>query len=109
MKSLKQNVVSIPRDNDKEIEIHGGAGEKGKNIFRVSHWKTQCINYFNRYFKTSPVIAGPSDKDIIMKTLCSVCSDSKSRGFVFKNYNITKHMEFLGYNKGLLVANLGAA
>ena len=109
LKSLKQNVASIHRDNDKEIEIHGGAGEKGKNIFRVSHWKTQCRNYFNRYFKTSPVIAGPSDKDIIMKTLCSVCSDSKSRGFVFKNYNITKHMEFLGYNKGLLVANLGAA
>ena len=44
VKSLKQNVVSIPRDNDKEIEIHGGAGEKGKNIFRVSHWKTQCRN-----------------------------------------------------------------
>ena len=92
VKSLKQNVASIPRDNDKEIEIHGGAGEKGKEVFKVSHWKTKCRNYFNRYFKTLPVIVGPSDNDIIMKTLCFVCSGSKSRGFVFKNYNITRHM-----------------
>ena len=109
VKFLKQSVASIPRDNDKEIEIDGGAGEMGKNIFKVSHWKTQCRSYFKRYFKSSPVIVGPSDKDKIMNTLCSVCSGSKSRGFVFKNYDITKHMDFLGYNKGLLVANLGAA
>ena len=109
VKILKQSVASIPRDNDKEIEIDGGAGEMGKNIFKVSHWKTQCRSYFKRHFKSSPVIVGPSDKDKIMNTLCSVCSGSKSRGFVFKNYDITKHMDFLGYNKGLLVANLGAA
>ena len=109
VKFLKQSVASIPRDNDKEIEIDGGAGEMGKNIFKVSHWKTQCRSYFKRHFKSSPVIVGPSDKDKIMNTLCSVCSGSKSRGFVFKNYDITKHMDFLGYNKGLLVANLGAA
>ena len=109
VKSLKQNVASIPRNNDKEIEIHGGVGEMGKYIFKVSRWKTQCRNYYNRYFKTSPVIVGPSDRDIIMSTLCSVCTGSKSRGFVFKNYDITKHMEFLGYKKELLVANLGAA
>ena len=109
VKFLKQSVASIPRDNDKEIEIDGGAGEMGKNIFKVSHWKTQCRSYFKRHFKSSPVIVGPSDKDKIMNTLCSVCSGSKSRGFVFKNYDITKHMDFLGYNKGLLVANLGVA
>ena len=39
VKFLKQSVASIPRDNDKEIEIDGGAGEMGKNIFKVSHWK----------------------------------------------------------------------
>ena len=109
VKSLKQNVASISCNNDKEIEIHGGAGEMGNNIFQVSHWKTKCRNYFNRYFKTSSVIVGPSDRDKIVSTLCSVCSGCKSRGFVFKNYDITKHMEFPGYNKGLLVANLGVA
>ena len=102
VKSLKQNVASISRDNDKEIEIHGGAGEMGKNIFQVSHWKIQCRNYFNRYFKTSSVIVRPSDRDKIMSTLCSVCSGCKSRGFVFKHSDITKHMEFIRYNKGLL-------
>ena len=35
VKSLKQNVASLPRDNDKEIEMPGVAGEKEKNIFKV--------------------------------------------------------------------------
>ena len=106
-KALKQNVASLPRDNDKEIEICGGAGEIGINVLKVAHWKTECQNYFNRYFKTSRTIVGPSDRDAIINTLSSVCSDSKGRGFVFKNYNIAKHMEFLGYTKGSLDAKLG--
>ena len=103
---LEQNVASMSRDNKKAIEIHGGAGEKGINIFNVAKWKPKCKSYFNRYFKTSPIIVGPSDRDTIMNTLSSVCSDSKSRGFVFKNYDIVKHMKFLGYAK---ISRLGVA
>ena len=36
-KALKKNVAFMPRDNDKEIEIHGGAGEKGIKVFKVVH------------------------------------------------------------------------
>ena len=103
---LEQNVASMSRDNKKPIEIHGGAGEIGINIFNVAKWKPKCKSYFNRYFKTSPIIVGPSDRDTIMNTLSSVCSDSESRGFVFKNYDIVKHMKFLGYAK---ISRLGVA
>ena len=101
-------MASIPRDSNKEIEIHGGAGEIGIKVFKVVQWKTECKNYFNRHFKTSRIIAVPSVGDKIIKTVSSVCYDSKDRGFIFKNYDIVKHLEFLGYNKGSLIENLGS-
>ena len=108
-KVLKQSVSSIPRDNKKEIEIHGGAGELGVKVFKGAQWKIKCKRYFNRYFKISSIISVPSDGDMIMDTLSSVCSDNKSRGFVFKNYDIAKHLDFLGYDKVALKEKLGAA
>ena len=107
-KTLKENVASMSRDNDKEIEINGGAGEIGTKVVKVAQWKVKCESYFNRYYKTSNIIMVPSDGDKIMNTLSSLCFDSKSRGFVFKNYDIVKHLEFLGYAKAPLEANLGA-
>ena len=104
-KILQQNVVSMSRNKKKDVAINGGAGEMGINIFKVAKWKPKCKSYFNRYYKTSHVIVGPSDSDRIMKTLNSFCSDSKSRGFIFKNYNIREHMKLLGYK----VARLGEA
>ena len=106
-KALKQNIVSMPRDEEREIEIHGGAGELGKKVFKVTQWKGKCKRYFNRYFKTSSVILVPSDSDRIMDALSFLCSDNESRGFVFRNYNIAEHLEFLGYDKNSLIAKLG--
>ena len=97
----------MPRDNNKELEIHGGVGEIGVKVLKMVQWKKKCKSYFNRYFKTSSIILMPSDRDMIMNTLSSICSDTKGRGFVFKNYNIVKHLEFLGYTKAALKVNLG--
>ena len=80
----------MPRDNNKELEIHGGVGEIGVKVLKMVQWKKKCKSYFNRYFKTSSIILMPSDRDMIMNTLSSICSDTKGRGFVFKNYNIVK-------------------
>ena len=107
-KVLKQNVSSIPRDNEKEIEIHGGAGKLGITVFKGAKWKIKCKRYFNRHFKTSSVISMPSDEDMVMDTLRSVCFRNNSRGFIFKNYDIAKHLEFLGYDKEALKEKLGA-
>ena len=41
----------------------------------------------------------PSDGNIIMNVLVFLCSDNKGRGFVFKNYDIVKHLAFLEYPK----------
>ena len=107
-KVLMENVSAIPRDIEKKIEIHLGAGELGIKVFKGEQWKIKCKRYFNRHFKTSTIISVPSDEDMIMDTLCSVCSDNKSRGFVFKNYDIAKHLEFLGYDKVVLKEKVGA-
>ena len=106
-KKLKQSVASMPRDNKKELEIHGGVGEIGVKVVKISQWKKKCKSYFNQYFKTSSIILMPSDTDMIMSTLSSICSNGNGRGFVFKNYDIVKHLEFLGYTEDLLKVNLG--
>ena len=51
----------------------------------------------------------PSNGDTIMNTLSSVCSDREGRAFVFKDYKITKHLGFLGYDKVVLQEKLGMA
>ena len=108
-KTLMENVTFVFRDEEKKIEIHGGAGKRGMQIVKVSQWKTKCKSYYNRYYKTSKIVLVPSNKDMIMNTLSILCNDISSRGFVFKNYNIIKHLEFLGYDKAALKAKLGAA
>ena len=51
-KVLKQNVASMLRDNEKEIEINGGAGEIGIKVVKVTQWENKSKSYFNRYYKT---------------------------------------------------------
>ena len=97
--ALRQTITSMPRENEKEIQMHGGAGETGVKVTKVAQWKAKCKSYFNRYYKTSKVIMVPSDGDIIMNALGFLCSDNKGRGFVFKNYDIVKHLAFLEYPK----------
>ena len=106
-KVLKENITSIQCDYEREIEIHRGAGAIRIDVFNIRQWKIKCRNYFNRYYKTSDIIMGPSERDKIMDTLNIVCSENESRGFVFKNYDIVKHLEFLGYSKVSLEAKLG--
>ena len=108
-KLLIENVSAIPRDNEKTIEIHGGAGKLGRKVFKGEQWKIKCKHYFNRYFKTSAIISVSSDGDMVIDTFSSVCSYNKSRGFVFKNYDIAKHFEFLGYDRETLEKKLGVA
>ena len=108
-KVIKENIASLDHDNEKIIEIYGGASELGVKIYKLAHWKTKCKSYFNRYFKTSRIIVMPSGRDKIMDTLTLLCSDNNGRGFVFKNYNIARHLKFLGYVKGTDRANFGVA
>ena len=106
-KTLKQKIISIQRDYKRYVEKNGGAGAIGINVFEVAQWEIKCKNYFNRYYKTTKMIVVPSERDRVMDTLSIVCSESEGRGFVFKNYDIVKHFEFLGYSKVSLEAKLG--
>lgn len=78
-----------------------GAGKNGNMIIKLTDWERECRSYFNRYFKSFNVITGPFDVDMISNTLREACSDNNGTGFVFKNYNIAKHLEFLGYKEHL--------
>ena len=104
-KVLKQNVASMLRDNEKEIEINGGAGEIGIKVVKVTQWENKCKSYFNRYYKTWNIIMVPSNQDKIMNALSFLYSNWKDRGIIFKNYDIVKHLEFLGYTKVSLKSN----
>ena len=106
-KVLKKNVTSMHHDKEKEIEINGGAGEIGIKVFKASKWKEKCEKYFNRYYKAARIIAVPSDRGRIINAFSFLCSENQGRGFVFKNYDIVKHLEFLGYDKATLKAKLG--
>ena len=97
----------MPQDKEKNILIHRGAGERGMKVFQTVQWKAKCRSYFNRYYKTSRNIVVPSYGDKIMNALSFLCSETSGRGFVFKNYDIVKHLKFLGYCKDALQAALG--
>ena len=102
-----EKIASLDHDNEKEIVIHGCVGEI--KVYKVAQWKIKCKKYFNRYFKTSRIIAVPAGRDKIMNTLALLCSHNNGRGFVFKNYNIGTHLELLGYPKLTERANFGVA
>ena len=108
-KTLMSNISSITFDHKKMIEIRRGAGKIGREVFELAEWRNKYKNYFNRYFKTSNFITMPFDMDIVMDTFSQVCSRNGSRGFVFKNYDMRNHLEFLEYNVDLLKAELAAA
>ena len=106
-RNLKQNITSMPRDSEKEIELIRGAGKIGIEVIKLKDWKNNCNRYFNRYYKDSSIITIPCENDMILNTLSQVCSENKGRGFVFKDYNIVKHLQFCGYDKDSLDRKLG--
>ena len=105
-RTLLTNIYAMTRDNTKILEINRGAGTSGKEFIKLALWKKECTDYFDRYFKGTEIITVPSDMDPIMTTLYGLCSRNAGRGFIFKNYDMINHLEFLGYNKDLLVTNL---
>ena len=106
-RTLKYNIASIPSGNKKQIEIIRGAGKIGTEVIKLEDWKNNCNKYFNRYYKGSRIISVPSENDLIVSTLSQVCSKNKGRGFVFKNYNIVKNLEFYGFDKESLDSKFG--
>ena len=106
--NLMFEISTMTLDDSKLITIARGAGTKGTEVINLADWEKECKSYFNRYYRTSSVITGPYDADMVMETLSDVCSDKNGQGFVFKDYNIVNHLEFLGYNKAMLERKFGS-
>ena len=109
LETLMSDISSLNRDDNKLITILRGAGKKGKEVIRLADWKKECRDYMSRYYKNSNIIFGPSDSDTIMDILSGVCNNNDGQGFVFKNYDIIKHLKFLGYDKSSLERKFGIA
>ena len=107
--TLMYSKSSMTRDNTKTITIEAGAGRIGKEVLNLADWKTKSRNYFNRYYKASNTISAPTDMDMIMSTLCKISSYNRGRGFLIKDYDIGKHLDFLGYDKDNLKTKLKVA
>ena len=99
----------MTRDDKKTITIEAGAGINGKEVLNLADWKTKSRNYFNRYYKASNIISTPTDMDMIMSTLHEMCFHNRSRGFLIKDYDIAKHLKFLGYDEDNLNRKLNIA
>ena len=93
------NISSIPGGNKKQIEIIRGASEIWIEVIELEDWENNDNGYFSRYYKSSIFISVSSENDLIVSTLNQLCSEKNSRGLVFKNCNIVKHLEFCGFDK----------
>ena len=109
LEMLLSDMFSLTRDDDKLMTILRGAGKKGKEVIRLADWKKECRSYLSRYYKNSNFIFGPSDVDTIIDILSGVCNNNSWEGFLFKDYDIIKHFEFLGYDKKFLEIKFGTA
>ena len=109
LEMLMSDMFSLTRDDKNFLTILKGAGKMGTEVIRLADWKEKCRSYLSRYYKNSNVIFGPSDADTIMDVLSEVCNNNNGEGFLFKNYDIIKHFEFLGYDKNLLEIKFGTA
>ena len=105
-RTLLTNISDMTRDEKKTLEINRGGGTIGKEYIKLAGWKDECTRYFASYYKSLDIITVPSDRDTIMTTLYELCSRNAGRGFIFKNYDMINHLEFLGFDKNLLVKNL---
>ena len=109
LEELMKKMWSITPNDSQFMTIVRGAGKRGTEVITLDDWKNECQSYFDRYYKTSNVITGPCDTDMIMDTLSEVCSGNNGRGFVFKDYNIKNHLDFLKYNITFLKSLFGIA
>lgn len=109
LEMLMPDMFSLTRDDNKLMTILRGAGTKGREVIKIVDWKKICRSYLNRYYKNSNFIFGPSDADTIIDILSGVCNNNSWDGFLFKDYDIVKHFEFLGYDKNILEIKFGTA
>ena len=105
--SLMFDISSLAPDDTKKIKLKNVCGKIGTKIYTRAGWELKCRNLYNEKYKDSNDIVIPSCPDKIMQTLSKLCAKNQGRGFVFKNYDMEDHLEFLQYDKIKIVRTLG--
>ena len=102
------NISDLIRHDKSTIVRKNVFGKVGTELYKPEDWRQKCKRLFDKEYKYLNTISNMENNvDPIIDTLSKLSSD-KGRVFVFKNYDIEKHLEFFGYEKALLHKKLGS-
>lgn len=105
--SLMFDMSAITPDDTRMIKFKDVCGKIGTKICTRAKWEEKCRYLYDEKYKDSKGIMIPSGTDKIMRTLSKLCAENQGRGFVFKNYDMVAHLEFLQYDRAVIDRQLG--
>ena len=104
---FRSSISDITSNDKSTLVIKNVPGKVGAELYERADWERKCNCLFDKSFKDLNAISNiQTNVDPIIDTL-SKLSSSKYRVFVFKNYDMVKHLTCLGYDKALLHEKLG--
>ena len=102
------NISDIIRPVKNTVRIKNVFGKVGTEFYNPKDWEKRCKRLFDKECKDLKAISNiKNNVDPVIDTL-SKLSSSKGRVFVFKNYDMVKHLKLLGYETTLLDKKLGS-
>ena len=101
------NISEITNHDKGTIVTKNVPGKVGTACIERAVWEENCKLIFDKRYKDlNTILNAQANVDPIIDTLSKLGS-SRGRVFVFKNYDMLKHLVFLGYEKTLLCQKLG--
>ena len=101
------NISDITSYDKSTIAIKNVPGMVGAVFYEREDWERKCKCFFDKAYKDLNAISNvQTNVDPVIDTL-SKLSSRKCRVFVFKNYDMVKHLTCLEYKKALLHEKLG--
>ena len=106
-RQFMSNISDVTHDDKGTIVTKHAPGKIGTVWCKVAVWEEKCKLIFDRRYKDlNTILNVQANVDPIINTL-SKLSSREGRVFVFKNYDMLKHLVFLGYEENLLCQKFG--
>ena len=96
---IVRQIASFSLNSDQVITLSRGGS--ASHFLKVSEWKQECTNFFNRYFskRLNDIICIPQHGDTLIKTLKSWCQvtqkKNKQGALIVKDFDLLEHFKFL--------------
>ena len=106
-RQFMSNISDVTHDDKGTIVTKNAPGKIGTVWYKSAVWEEKCKLIFGRRYKDlNTILNVQANVDPIINTL-SKLSSRKGGVFVFKNYDMLKHLVFLGYEENLLCQKFG--